>query len=74
MGASGRGDSWISYAELAREVQNLRDYCCSLADEQNRSDVLKNQISVPMLALLAYLQVFEAHGYETRTIFWFTPL
>jgi hypothetical protein len=66
--------SWVSYAELVTLIER-RDTALRTAARANDGDehaLLAQHTSVSMQAILAYLAVYQASGYDVRLIFWFT--
>lgn len=68
--------SWVSYDELVTVRQRVTS---AIEDVARKHDVdagnlLKLHVGVSIEAVIAFLGICQAHGFETRMVFWFTPI
>jgi len=65
--------NWVSYRELVATVEQFKTWIVRNPEEL-KSSLVANQIGTSIDAILSYLAVFEANYFETRLIFWMTPI
>lgn len=68
--------SWVSYTELVATVERLT---AAIEDEARSQgvdthDLLYLHRGVSIDAVCAFLSAYHTHGFETRMVFWFTPI
>ena len=67
--------SWVTYPELLEAVERVRASIDGRpAAERQKEQFHANQIGVSIQAVLSYMAVYATHGFETRLIFWTTPI
>ena len=68
--------SWVSYKELVATVERLTAAIEDLARGQGMDEhnLLRLHRGVSIDAVIAFLGVYHARGFETRMVFWFTSL
>ncbi len=68
--------SWVSYEELVHVIDCMMAALEHEAHEQGFAlhDLLRIHRSVSIDAVVAFLAVYHAHGFETRMVLWSTPI
>jgi len=74
-GSAAENVSWASYAELVTAVERIHIIASSVRDSGMDGQMfLAQNIGVSVRAVVAYLAAYQDNGYDTRIVFWFTPL
>jgi hypothetical protein len=75
-GGAAHDASWVTYTELRETLACLTAVLEDSARRQTLAadDLLKIRRGVSIVAVSAFLEVYHQHGFETRMVFWFTPV
>jgi hypothetical protein len=75
-GGAAYDASWVSYEELRATIARLTAVIEESARRQAlcADDLLRLRRGVSISAVTAFLEVYDQHGFETRMVFWFTPI
>lgn len=75
-GGAAYDASWLTYQEFVTAVEHMSDAIAELERRQGReaSSLLRLHQGVSIDAIIAFLAVYHSHGFETRIVFWFTPV
>jgi hypothetical protein len=68
--------SWVSFEELRATAQRLTKAIEELAQKKSIAvdDFVRLQRGVSIDAVIAFLGVYDARGFDTRMVFWSTPI
>ena len=68
--------SWVTYQELVGMVEYATKTLEDIALHRGApfEDLLRHQRGVSLDAVIAFLGVYSARGYEARMVFWFTQV
>lgn len=68
--------SWVSYEELVATVERMTAVIEETARNQGIDvhELRQLHCSIGIDAVIAFLSIYCAYGYEARMVFWFTPL
>ena len=75
-GGAAYDASWVTYEELVAAVEHMTTALAHLERHQDMDapTLLRLHRGVSIDAVIAFLSVYHSRGFETRLVFWFTPI
>lgn len=68
--------SWVTLDELSDTLQQLTTRIAELSTQAGipTADFMRQHRGVSMDAVIAFLGVYQSHGFDVRLVFWSTPI
>lgn len=68
--------NWVTLGEVSVTIQQLTARIAELSTQAGVpvDDFLRQHRGVSIDAVVAFLRVYESHGFDARLVFWLTPL